>query len=195
MMRLLALVVRDARAVIVTTALSCWFVFVGSAIAEDRTWPRELDTEMGVFTFYQPQPDKFENNLLQGRAAISLVAKGKKEPVFGVIWFSGRVDTDRDEETALLRDIVVTNARWPERRRGRAEAYRVSHQAHARDRDSHLARATQGEPRHRRDGAEEHRGPQARSTENRRRGGGLRIAALRRRAAHDPGQETDFEYA
>jgi hypothetical protein len=73
-----------------------------------------MDTEMGVFTFYQPQPEKFENNMLLGRAAISLVPKGKSTPVFGVIWFSGRVDTDRDAETSLLRDIVVTNARWPE---------------------------------------------------------------------------------
>ncbi len=80
----------------------------------DGTWPREIQTSLGVLTIYQPQPEKFENNLLEARAAISLLPKGKTTPVFGVMWFKGRVDTDRDAGTALLRDIAVTNARWPE---------------------------------------------------------------------------------
>ena len=86
----------------------------GVAGAVDNTWPRELDTEKGVLTIYQPQPEKFENNVLQARAALSLMPKGKTTPVFGVFWFTGRVDTDRDAGTSMLRDIAVTNSRWPE---------------------------------------------------------------------------------
>ncbi|MFI5370355.1 MAG: carbohydrate-binding family V/XII, partial [Candidatus Eisenbacteria bacterium] len=87
---------------------------LGPASAADKSWPRELKTEKGVLTIYQPQPEKFENNILTGRAAASLVPKGQTTPVFGVFWFTGRVDTDRDKGTAVLRDIAVTNTRWPE---------------------------------------------------------------------------------
>jgi len=34
------------------------------AVAADPTWPRELKTDMGVLTIYQPQPEKFTDNLL-----------------------------------------------------------------------------------------------------------------------------------
>src|SRR5262249_34782350 len=84
------------------------------ASAADPTWPREMKTDLGVLTIYQPQPEKFADNVLEGRAALSLIPKGKSEPVFGVMWFKCRVDTDRDSGNAMLRDIVVTNSRWPE---------------------------------------------------------------------------------
>src|SRR5947207_2498697 len=67
-----------------------------------------------VLTICQPQPEKFTDNLLEARAALSMIPKGKSTPVFGVMWFKGRVDTDRDSGTAMLRDIIVTNSRWPE---------------------------------------------------------------------------------
>ena len=84
------------------------------AHAADKTWPREIETKLGVLTIYQPQPEKFEDNILEGRAAVSLIPKEKTTPVFGVIWFTGRVDTDRDAGTAMIRDITVTQSRWPE---------------------------------------------------------------------------------
>ena len=100
------------RVVLAAIGLSLVLSF-GTASAADKTWPREMSTDKGILTIYQPQPEKFTNNLLQGRAAISLVPKGKTAPVFGVFWFSGRVDTDRDAGTAMLRDITVTESRWP----------------------------------------------------------------------------------
>ena len=60
------------------------FVCASLAQAADKGWPRELDTPKGVLTIYQPQPEKFEDNVLDGRAAISLIPKGKTTPVFGV---------------------------------------------------------------------------------------------------------------
>ncbi len=95
-------------------ALSALLLLVLPAIATDNTWPREIKTDKGVFTVYQPQPEKFSGNLLQGRAALSLLGPGKSAPVFGVFWFNSRVETDRDAETSVVRDIVVTKARWPE---------------------------------------------------------------------------------
>ena len=80
----------------------------------EATWPRRLDTERGELTIYQPQPEKFDGNTLTGRAAVALKAAGQRDPTFGVFWFTARVDTDREAGTAVLRDILVTNVRWPE---------------------------------------------------------------------------------
>jgi hypothetical protein len=80
----------------------------------EATWPRRLDTERGQLTIYQPQPEKFDGNTLTGRAAASLKATGQRDPTFGVFWFTARVDTDREVGTAVLRNILVTNVRWPD---------------------------------------------------------------------------------
>src|SRR5262249_4198871 len=42
-------------------------------------------------------------------------------PIFGVFWFTSRVDTDRDSGMTMLRDIVVTNTRWPDSEKGKEE--------------------------------------------------------------------------
>ena len=44
--------------------------------AADATWPRELQTDVGVLTIYQPQPEKFEDNILEGAAPLSMLMKG-----------------------------------------------------------------------------------------------------------------------
>src|SRR5207247_6216970 len=86
-------------------ALACFVLLVSVAAfvavaAGDRTWPREIVTGNGTFTIYQPQPETFDGNTLKCRAAVSCAASGGKAPIFGVFWFTGRVDTDRDGGTA-----------------------------------------------------------------------------------------------
>ena len=95
--------------------ISCLFLLTVTAFADQsENWPREIETEQGIVTIYQPQPEKLTGNLLQGRAAASLLGKDATEPTFGVFWFSARVDTDRDAGTAMVRDITVTRVRWPD---------------------------------------------------------------------------------
>src|SRR5689334_15543790 len=93
-------------------------IFVSAAVAAtnepDKGWPRELKTDKGLLTIYQPQPESFRDNVLEARAALSMIPTGKTTPVFGVMWFKGRVDTDRDSGNAMLRDLMVTRSRWPE---------------------------------------------------------------------------------
>ena len=91
----------------------------GPVAGADATWPREIVTESGTLTIYQPQPEKLDGNTLKARAAASFGAKGSgKDPTFGVFWFTGHVDTDRDAGTSMVRDIVVTDVRWPESQEG-----------------------------------------------------------------------------
>jgi hypothetical protein len=76
-------------------------------------WPRELDVEGGTLVIYQPQPESIEGNVLTGRAAAQFDPDAG-DPIFGTLWFTSRVDTDADAGTALVRDVEVTRARWPD---------------------------------------------------------------------------------
>ncbi|HUK64900.1 MAG TPA: hypothetical protein VLV15_16290, partial [Dongiaceae bacterium] len=110
---------RHCTALVVGLALSLLSVAAGAAA--DKTWPREIKTDKGILTIYQPQPDTFQDNILKGRAAISFLKPGATSPIFGVFWFTSRVDTDRDSGTTMVRDIVVTNTRWPDSEKGKEE--------------------------------------------------------------------------
>ena len=79
-------------------------------------WPQEVTAPEGTIVVYQPQPEALEGNRLSGRAAVALEIKGRAEPIFGAMWFSARLDTDRDAGTATVRDLKVTRVGWPESR-------------------------------------------------------------------------------
>lgn len=100
-------------------AISVWrallvtiFTFPAWALAID--WPQEVTADGGTIVVYQPQPEGLSGNILKGRAAMSLELDGRDEPIFGAFWFDARIDTDHDAGTAVIRDITITNVRWPE---------------------------------------------------------------------------------
>jgi hypothetical protein len=84
------------------------------AIAAALEWPQEVTAEEGTIVVYQPQPESLIGDTLTGRAAMSLELEGGGEPVFGAFWFEAKISTDTDQGTALIRDVKVTNVRWPE---------------------------------------------------------------------------------
>jgi len=91
------------------------FLLSGSAQAEEALeWPQEVTAPEGTIVVYQPQPESLEGNVLTGRAAIALEFKDREEPVFGAMWFSARIDTDREQGIALVRDLKVTKVGWPD---------------------------------------------------------------------------------
>lgn len=77
-------------------------------------WPQELTGEKGTIVIYQPQPEKLQGNILTGRAAMQLELKSNQAPIFGVFWFSSRLQTDRDTNTVTMDDIKVTKVGWPD---------------------------------------------------------------------------------
>lgn len=85
-----------------------------SGWAQQTEWPQEITAEAGSVIVYQPQPESLKENILTGRAAVSLEFKNKEDPVFGAIWFTSRVDTDGDEDLVTVRDIKITRASWPD---------------------------------------------------------------------------------
>ncbi len=79
-------------------------------------WPQVVTASEGEITVYQPQPEKFEGNILSGRAAFQFAPQSGGDPVFGAFWFTAKVDTDRDAGLATVRDMSVERVTWPESR-------------------------------------------------------------------------------
>ncbi|MEH6593785.1 MAG: hypothetical protein V7746_26195 [Halioglobus sp.] len=81
--------------------------------AQVNTWPREIAVAQGTIVVYQPQPEKLEGDILTGRAAIAIELTDEEQPIFGAVWFSARMDTDRSERTATLIEVKIDNIRIP----------------------------------------------------------------------------------
>ena len=97
-------------AVLVLAALS-----IGPASAnQDEGWPREITNPKGKVVIYQPQLETFEGNVLTARAAVSVTLADQSEPVFGAIWITSQVETDRSERTVSIVEVEVTDVRFPE---------------------------------------------------------------------------------
>jgi len=84
------------------------------ALAAQDPWPKRFEHPKGTVVMYQPQMEDFKNDVLTGRAAVSVKKKEWKEPVFGAVWLSGRVRTDRDTRMATIDDVKITDAKFPD---------------------------------------------------------------------------------
>lgn len=76
-------------------------------------WPRQLEADFGEVVIYQPQLESYSGNTLGARAAVSVTRSGETAPIFGAIWFEGRLVTDMDADLASLEAVRVTAAKFP----------------------------------------------------------------------------------
>ena len=79
-----------------------------------QQWPKEKSTDGGNLTIYQPQLESLEKNSVSARAAVSVKLTGEKEPVFGAIWITSRLTTDRGTRMATLEGIKVERIKFPD---------------------------------------------------------------------------------
>ncbi len=87
----------------------------GPSPKEGTSWPVEVVLENTLVVLYQPQPERFEGNRLEGRFVLSAEpADGSGEAVFGTAWFESRIDTDRDDRAAVARDVEVVRVHFPD---------------------------------------------------------------------------------
>jgi hypothetical protein len=91
-----------------------WLVLVSTSAQAALEWPQEIAAPEGTIVVYQPQPESLAGNVLSGRAAISLEFKNREDPVFGAMWFTAKIDTDRDADVAFVRDLKVERVAWPD---------------------------------------------------------------------------------
>jgi hypothetical protein len=110
----------SAAATIILFGLLCPLT-VFSQDEEVDPWPKEITIPQGKVIIYQPQPDTLDGNKLDGRAAVAVEENGSDGPVFGAVWFTARLETDRADRTATLVDVSVTRTRFPERDEEKAE--------------------------------------------------------------------------
>lgn len=101
------------------TLIALLACFNGTLFAVE--WPQEIVTAKGTIVIYQPQPEKLEGNKLFGRSAMSLELKDSSQPIFGVFWFNAQIDTDQDEDLALVHTVRVDKIRWPESKKKQEE--------------------------------------------------------------------------
>src|SRR5262245_9480829 len=82
------------------------------ARADAPGWPRQFESSSGSFVVYQPEPEQLDGDHLNGRAAFA-VEQGGSSPTFGVLWFTARIEIDRDSSTVTMRNLDVTKVRLP----------------------------------------------------------------------------------
>lgn len=82
------------------------------AAATDTEWPRTFSDQGMTVTVYQPQPESLEGTLLKSRAAISVIPKGKTDPVFGAVWLESKIAIDRDERVVQVLSTDVPRVRF-----------------------------------------------------------------------------------
>ena len=87
--------------------------FWGASFGQDR-WPQEFTTQDGTISVYQPQVESYKGDRIKGRAALSIRNKDVQEPIFGMVWFSGRAITARDTRTVEFKNIEVDRIKIPQ---------------------------------------------------------------------------------
>ncbi len=83
------------------------------ASEEPAGWPRELMAGGYTVVVYQPQLESLEANEIAVRAAVSVVGSELEEPVFGAVWLTAEVETDRDERWVSVVGVTVDRVRFP----------------------------------------------------------------------------------
>jgi hypothetical protein len=104
---------RPARQLVVYSLASTIALAAGNLAAQDLGWPREINAPKAKVVMYQPQAEALEGNVLTGRAAVSVTPEGKTEPVFGAVWMTSHIATDRDNRTVEILEIEVSQVRFP----------------------------------------------------------------------------------
>ncbi len=77
-------------------------------------WPRVLTAKDGSkITLYQPQPESLKGKILKGRTAVSVKQKTAEDPVFGALWFTAEMETNRDNRMAVLQKLTIDEVKIP----------------------------------------------------------------------------------
>lgn len=84
------------------------------ALAQDALaqWPMQVSDNARTFLVYQPQIDRWENNRLEGRSAVSVRSEAGQQN-FGVLYFTARTELDPASRMVIVRDAVVSKADFP----------------------------------------------------------------------------------
>ena len=117
--------VRMKRALaVLALAVSCAAGAQPPPVAPDVAWPREVKAADGtVITVYQPQLERWADNRLSGRAAVSVKPQGAAEPHYGVIELSARTQVDKSADLVTLSAVSIAKGSFPGQSQVDADKY------------------------------------------------------------------------
>lgn len=76
-------------------------------------WPRTAQLDGATYTVYQPQIDQWDQLVLKAHAAVSVLAPGAQNPVFGALKITAKTTVDRQRRTVYVTDTTITAANFP----------------------------------------------------------------------------------
>jgi hypothetical protein len=99
---------------IVLGILSLALLLGRPAMAAQDRWPMRFDRPKATIIMYTPQVEDMKDDKITAYAAVSVLKKESKQPVFGAVWLAGRVETNRDTRMAAIDEVKITDAKFPE---------------------------------------------------------------------------------
>ncbi len=84
------------------------------SLAKDEGWPQQFEKKGWVIVIYQPQPESLKDVELKARMAVSATKKKESNgPMFGSVWFTAKLDIDRDDRIVEVDEIHVDKVKFP----------------------------------------------------------------------------------
>lgn len=80
---------------------------------KDSGWPRTFTSGPDTFTLYQPQVDKWEDNLIDLYSAVELKTGKDSAAKYGVVWFQARTEVDKVNRLVTLDQAKITKVKFP----------------------------------------------------------------------------------
>jgi len=81
--------------------------------ASESGWPRTFTSGADTFTIYQPQVDKWDENLVDLYCAVELKSAKESAAKYGVVWFQARTEVDKINRLVTLDQAKITKVKFP----------------------------------------------------------------------------------
>jgi hypothetical protein len=79
----------------------------------DSGWPRTFISGADTFTIYQPQVDKWDENIIDLYCAAELKSGKESAAKYGVVWFQARTEVDKVNRLVTLDQAKITKVKFP----------------------------------------------------------------------------------
>lgn len=79
----------------------------------EHAWPRTFTSGINTFTVYQPQLDKWDENLVDLYCAVELTTGKGTAPKYGVVWIQARTEVDKINRLVTLDQAKITHVKFP----------------------------------------------------------------------------------
>src|SRR5215471_964040 len=82
-------------------------------LPSESGWPRSFRSGANTFTLYQPQVDKWNENLVDFYCAVELKTGKESAPKYGVVWLQARTEVDKVNRLVTLDQAKITKVKFP----------------------------------------------------------------------------------